>query len=1246
MKSSIAALVCTLLGLIQVTLRANVDYVPLNTPRPTPAKLAGASTKSKTPAKAAPKPSAKSSAPIRKGQIDFLTQVRPILAANCFSCHGPEKNSGQLRLDAKQLALKGGVSGPAIVPGNSQKSYMLQRILGHGDEAQMPIGKPPLTAPQVAIIRSWIDQGAVWPEPAAATKASLKQHWAFIKPLRPTLPPVKRAGWVRNPLDHFILARLEQHGLSPSPEATRATLLRRVSLDLTGLPPSPEEVDAFIADQSPNAYEKVVDRLLASPHYGERWGRHWLDLARYADTNGYEKDRARTIWPYRDWVINALNSDMPFDQFTVEQLAGDMLPNATPSQKIATGFHRNTMLNEEGGIDVEEFRDKAVVDRVQTTATAWLGMTLQCAQCHNHKYDPVSQKEYYQFYALLNNADEPEFQIPDSSITARREESEAKIRQIEADYEKNFPAGETSLDWQPLSVIQATSTQGATLTAQNDGAILVSGALPDTDTYTVVAKTEGTDITAFRLEALTDASLSRTGPGRLGADGNGNFVVTDLKITATPATGGEAKVVTLTGARADVLQPNFEVAKAIDGDPKTGWAIADASGPLNQNRTATFTTQQPVGFPQGTTFTITIDQQYHKHTLGRFRLSAGRKVLGAPAMNKGQFLQAKLTEWEQQVAAKSARWTPLEPTKFSRNYHATITKLDDSSLLFTGDNYYRDEYKLEFQSKLKTITAIRLEVLPHATLPNGGPGRSPSGGFLLSEFTVSAASTQKPDALMPVALQAATADYGSAPPKAIDGKKDTHWTASSGDAKPHAIVFRFKEPLVNEAGARLAISILSNYHQQENIGRLRISATSDAGEVQASGLPADLETIIVTPKEQRTTEQKARLQKYFLSVTPLLDERHKQIAALRTAMPRYQTTMIMQERDKLRPTQIHRRGEFLNVGDEVTPSVPSVLPPLPASAPRNRLSLARWLVSPDNPLVSRVVMNRSWTAFFGRGIVNSVEDFGTMGEAPSHPQLLDWLATEFIRRKWSMKAMHRLVVTSATYRQSSQTTPRLLKDDPANVWLARGPRVRVEAEIVRDIALVASGLLHRRIGGPSVYPPQPDGIVDLSWGAMTWPTSQGEERYRRGLYTFLKRTSPYPGLTILDGTNADVTCARRNRSNTPLQALATLNDSVFVEAAQAMARRVLEKGPADVSGRMKYAFRLCLSREPDAREQEQLTAYYQTQLARFRDGSADASTVALSDPKQATAHKNLPELAAWTVVSRILLNLDETITKE
>ncbi len=1189
--------------------------------------------------------------------VDFERDIQPLFARYCLTCHDGQKRRGGLRLDHRPDALAGGDSGPAFEAGKSGESLLIEKVAGLDPASVMPPKGERLSAEQIGLIRAWIDQGANWPEAAVASRTK-SEHWAFQKPVRPDLPEVKNTAWPRNPIDRFILARLENEGLHPSPEADRATLIRRLYLDLIGLPPTVQEVDAFVNDPSSDAYETVVDRLLASPHYGERWGRRWLDRARYADTNGYEKDRPRSIWPYRDWVIQALNDDMPFDRFTIEQIAGDLLPDAGVSQKVATGFHRNTMINEEGGIDVEEFRFASVVDRVATTGAVWLGLTIQCAQCHSHKFDPITQREYYQFFAFLNNADEPDIELPDPAIASKRAEIASRIARLEADLENQFPAEDSLENWHVLKPVEATSSGGAILSSQPDGSLLVSGPSTATDSYTLAFDTDLTGIEAIRLEALTDPSLPNTGPGRTP---HGNFVLTEIAVSASPRGKTEpAEAIELTGAAADFSQTGFEVRNALDGNPKTGWAIDDGSGHLNKNRTATFPLKRPLGLEGGTRLIVRLDQQYGgTHTLGRFRISARTATTSKPdpsepiAERRRRHLASKLAAWESSI--RPVRWETLTPTRLVSKKHATMTVLDDQSVLVHGDKPNNDVYEVELPTDRKGITAFRLEVLPHESLPDGGPGRAPLfsvGDFILTEVDARIAPDADPKAEERIKIQNASQDY-SEPNRpaslAIDGVPDSGWTVKGGIGKPHAAVFEFAEAVGDGRPSKLHLTLHQFGIHQMTIGRFRLSVTTDPLPVKASGVPDEIERLLLVPAAERTSEQSETLKRYYLlSVAPELKKSHEQIEALRRSMPAYPTTMVLQEREPshARITHIHKRGEFLKPTDPVEPGVPSVLHPLPDGAPRNRLTLARWLVSEDNPLVGRVVMNRLWHAYFGRGLVGTVEDFGTRGDRPTHPELLDWLATEFPRTGWSLKRMHRLIVTSATYRQGSRVTPELLARDPRNELLARGPRFRVEAEVIRDIALSASGLLNPKIGGPSVFPPQPEGATALAYGQNDWPTSEGPDRYRRGLYTYLKRTAPYAAFITFDAPTSETVCVRRERSNTPLQALTLLNDAVFVEASQAMARRVLEEAGNSEEERARHAFRLCVARSPKPDELAAILSFHKEQLERFRSGELDASKVAGLDHRAPSEGQDPSELAAWTSVSRAILNLDETLTKE
>ncbi len=1006
--------------------------------------------------------------------IDFERDVKPIFAKTCVRCHGAKKLQGGLALDTKVAAFTGGDDGPAIVPGKSAESRLYRYVAGLDEDTVMPPDGDELPAAQVATIKAWIDQGAVWNETSVAKTGT--DHWSFKKPARPELPAVKQASWPHNEIDRFVLARLEKEGFSPSPEADRATLIRRLSLDLTGLPPSIEEVDAFLADTRADAYERLVDRLLASPQYGERWARFWLDRARFADTNGYEKDRERSVWPYRDWVIRAFNSDKPFDRFTVEQIAGDLLPNATTDQKVATGFHRNTMVNEEGGIDVEEFRFAAMVDRMATTSAVWLGLTIQCAQCHTHKYDPITQREYYSLMAFLNNADEPELDVPDDDQVRRRAAAEAEIRSLEQgrtlpDLEEKILAWEKKqhpVRWDVLRPLKMTSKKHATMTLRADGSVLVSGDKPNNDVYEIEVALPSTNFqdnpTALRLEVLPDPSLPDGGPGRAPLFSVGDFLLTE----------------------------------------------------------------------------VTVDGIY------------------------------------------------LDPRPDDRSGSPTLPIVNSRD-----PNIFKPK-------------------------PDHGPDVRETRRLALADASASYHAAGRPVSL------------------AIDGITDTGWSVAGGIGKAHHAVFNIKKNLGSSGhGAsprKFVITLHQEYIHQTTIGRFRISTTNAKRPVKASSLPADVETTLLVPRDKRSVLQQSLIRDHFLSVTPELAALNKTIAEKRAALPKYPTSLVMLERkpEHARVTKIHKRGEFLKETDPVEPGVPAVLHALPSMAFKNRLGFANWLVADDNPLVGRVIVNQIWQAVFGRGIVSTPEDFGAQGSKPSHPELLDWLAVEFPSRGWSLKALQRLIVTSSTYRQSSKATPALLAKDPKNELLARGPRFRVDAETVRDIALAASGLLSEKLGGPSVFPPQPEGATSLAYGGNSWQNSTGADRYRRGLYTYLKRTAPYASFVVMDGPTSDTTCVRRERSNTPLQALTLLNDAVFMEAAQALAKRVIDPKGLSTEERATIAFRLCVARSPRSDELSRLVAFHDRQFKRARETTKDSEA----------------EVAAWTSVARVLLNLDETITKE
>ncbi len=840
--------------------------------------------------------------PAAERQVDFSRDIQPLLESRCVVCHGPAQQMNGLRLDRGADALKGGNAGPVIEPGNSAQSKLIHLVAGVGQKVIMPPAGPKLSGEEVGLLRAWIDQGAHWAETAADAESDLSSapkeptHWSFRQLQRPELPAVEKSSWIRNHVDSFVLARLEAEGIEPSPEAPRATLARRVSLDLTGLPPDPAVVEGFVADRRPDAYERLVDELLESEHFGERWARPWLDLTRYADSDGYEKDRTRPhAWRYRHWVIHALNRDMPFDRFTIEQIAGDLLPRAGVEQRVASGMHRNTLKNREGGVNIEQYRFEETIDRANTVGTVWLGLSVGCAQCHDHKYDPVTQKDYYSFYAFFNSIEEVDIDAP--------------------------LAGE----------------MGPYLAAR-----------PDRD--------------RTRREILAKH-------------------------------------------RVHELQPPWE-AKLLEAAKSPGkwtdWDLSYDVLPLYMDR--------------------------------------GHQVLAAPPSERDPLDAYTLTRF------------------FLKNYKRVIPK-----------QHYEE---LGFEEADKTLQ----------TIDDDFPGLS-------------------------------------------------------------------------------------------------------------------------------------RAQ----SVADLADPR---------------------------PTHIHIRGGWDRPGLPVEPDTPGFLPALgfAGEGTPTRLDLAKWLVSRDNPLTARVTVNRIWQEYFGRGLVVTSENFGTQGEKPSHPKLLDWLAVEFMEQGWSLKKLHKQIVMSATYRQSSNDRPDLKEKDPGNVLLAQQSRLRLPAELIRDGALAASGLLDPTIGGPSVKPPQPEGVAALAYaGQVKWRTSAGSDAYRRGLYIHFQRAVPYPFLMTFDSPDMQVTQCRRERSNTPLQALNLLNDGVFFESAQALAARVLQQAPAqNCTGRLDYAYRLTLARRPTGREQERMLAFYHEQTERL----AHAPELRAALFPAAIEDRTPLETAAWTALARVVLNLDEFITRE
>ncbi len=1013
--------------------------------------------------------------PAVERKVDFGQDVQPLLKDRCWSCHAGEKQESGLRLDRRDLMMNGGDLGRILEPGQSDSSRLIHYVHGTDPDHVMPPEGDRLTKEQIGILRAWIDQGCEWPESANISTAK-NSHWAYQPIKSQSLPAVKDQSWPRNEIDHFVLAELERRGIVPSPEANRFMLLRRLSLDLTGLLPTIEEVDSFVNDTTPDAYDKLVDRLLVSPHFGERWGRHWLDMARYADSDGYEKDNPRPdAYRWRDWVIDAINADMPFDQFTIEQLAGDLLPDATSMQRLATAFHRQTLTNTEGGTDQEQFRVEACFDRTETTGTVWLGLTVGCARCHSHKYDAITQREYYQLFSVFNNGDESTTTVPKSDA----------------------------------------------------------------------------DVAAYSgLKAAFDEKLS-------------------------------------------TLRTQLAEAQLAQAAEFTKWQV----GTLNRLKTAA---TDPV--------------KLH--------------VLKQPTYASETGIQ-----FEQQ---------------------------NGGVVLVRGENPERAVYSITGQSNLKSVTGLRLDVFPDTSLPANGPGRVAHGNFVLSELTMEIASKPDFSAAQRVEFASAKADFEQADrpwaaKNVLDGDDQSGWAIAPEYGKEHWLTASLKQPLDLTSNSYVRIRLSHQYGQQHTIGRFKLSLLT--GIESDAALPENIVNALNQPEDQRSEEQKQQLQDHFNHQTSPVKELVTQIDELKKQeppKPELSVRIVVQRTQNPRKTHVLRRGEFLNPLTELEVQ-PAGLATLPAfsvrenNPPGDRLDLARWLVSPENPLTPRVTANHIWRLLFGHGIVRTANDFGVRGEKPTHPELLDWLAADLLsgsgtQRAWSRKALIRRVVTSATYRQASKHRPELRDVDPQNLLLARQNRIRVEGEIVRDISLDVSGLLSRKMGGPSVYPPLPPGIAELSYaGNFKWADSQGEDRYRRGMYTFFKRTSPHPNLITFDCPDANITCIERQSSNTPLQALTSLNNETFAETARAFARRLLSTDNADDTARLSYAMRLCLARTITPDEQVQLQALLDDSKTWYAAHPDQAGQLI---GKETVAGVPSETAAAWISVARVLLNLDEFITRE
>ncbi|MCG6156078.1 PSD1 and planctomycete cytochrome C domain-containing protein [Rubinisphaera margarita] len=1002
----------------------------------------------------------------RAADIDFNRDIRPVLSDKCFLCHGPDETTREvgLRLDVRENAVEYG----ALVPGDAAASAIIERITSTDPDLVMP---PPstdktMTPAEVAKMRQWIEQGAEY-----------DQHWAFVPPERPELPEVENEALVHSPIDRFVLARLEKEGMSFSSQADRSTMIRRLYLDLTGLPPTLAAQHRWQNEPAADWDAKLVEHLLASPHYGEHWARWWLDAARYADSDGYEKDKQRSVWFYRDWVIDALNSNKPYNEFVIEQIAGDLIPGADQQSRIATGFLRNSMINEEGGADPEQFRVEGMFDRMDAIGKSILGLTTQCAQCHTHKYDPLQQSEYYQMFAAIN------------------------------------------------------------------------------------------------------------------------------------------------------------------------------------------------GFHEAITTVYTPEQQEE-----RKQIHARMASLEEQVKNRYPEWKQELKEWEKHLAEQQVDWQTVVPTEIPFEGQK-FRILDDGSVLSESFAPAKSTVVLGTTLPAQEIKAVRLDLLTHPQLPHNGPGRSLYGTGALTEFEVNV--TPKGEKVRKVKFVRAMADFNPAESHlpdafrendaendhrvtgpieyAIDGEKKTAWTTDIDPGRRnqdmHAI-FVPEEPLNFDQEFELSWRLVQTHggsNSDDNdsyiMGRYRFSV-SDQDIPGEQTIPSPVEAVLAVPVEERTPQQWTTLLHHWRKTRPELAGVNAEFEELWKSYPAGHSQLTAQEMGEGRETFVMERGDFLSPGDQVTPGAPSFLNPFQDTEAPDRLDFARWLVSRDSPTTARALVNRIWQAYFENGIVSTPEDLGSQSPPPSHPLLIDWLAVEFMESGWDLKHLHRLIVTSNTYRQTSSASEQRRQKDPVNTLLSRGARFRVDAEIVRDIALTASGLLNPELGGESIYPPAPEFLFQppASYGPKNWPLSPVEQQRRRSLYVHKYRSVPYPPLQVFDIPKGDAACVRRTRSNTPLQALVLLNEPQFVSFAQALTKRLLDESNGTDADRIQYGYRLALSREASPEEVEILTELLNAQ--RERIAADELKLDLLVDDEFCRTEVQRSEFAAWLIVARTLLNLDETITRQ
>jgi hypothetical protein len=1420
--------------------------------------------------------------------VKFLTQVRPILAQRCFQCHGPDESArkGKLRLDLQSEAFAERKNGHAIAPGKLAGSLVWERITADDENEKMPpVGEAePLTKTQLDTIKAWIEQGAQWQE-----------HWSFQPPRKPAMPKVVNQAWVRDPLDAFVLERLEREKLEPETEATREAWLRRVSFDLTGLPPTPAEIDGFLKDKSSNAWDKQVDRLLSSPRYGERQAQIWLDLARYADSSGYQSDAPRNIWKWREWVINSLNANMPYDQFVLEQLAGDLLPNATLAQKVATGFNRNHPTNSEAGEEEDEYRSAYVIDRVNTTATTFLGLTLACAQCHDHKYDPISQRDYYSFYSFFNNVKErdtdvisprPSIPVPNpdqaprladlktriDSLKARLDRDDPTIDAAQKEWEKKTRArlGEP-VKWTTVRPAGMNSRNGSLLKLLDDGSILSTGLAPVRDTYDVMVLPGKQRIAALRLEVLPDDSNPEKALGRAT---DGRFVLSGFEIRNTTfSESQEPPLVYMSRAEADINQKlkedpatfdmipgSIQSAVVADGAVGSGFGFGGGWTIVNDERRkaheAIFLPLDPLETNDASVLRFSLHQNggKFKSLISRFRISytddnrvrewflpaqtklwsslgpfpsedvtkafktvfepekgikqepldlkaSFQKVVLPPAStNKAPASAAPGSPATKVAAPKPAEKVPMPP---STKDTGTLTvdnpptppmplppmapataeaskpapnlgeppskprpteKKENKEAAKKEDQKVGETVPIKEEAKpveprptdqgvkpaeLKKSKPEKITWIEQRRWRDGSP--APIQGVKSASYLTRKVISTAPRTAMVeidgvagfkiwlngelVQSQVPDPSLPQSPPKPAD-KKPTGDESEVKDPKPEADDDKPADPEIppditdllmgrqrSKTAKRFRVGLRQGENEivlkvvLQNDGAFTFNLTAEGDDMisyevatavrlevkdplkpaepspilspalaKVDAKPVDVKRAIkeeepkkvslvgeksapltsgeeenkLTPTERRQKVLREFYRSNIDTVGRILAEEltnlKREERLVKAQVPQ---TLIMEEleKEKSRQAYIFLRGLYKNRGPNVEPTTPAVLPPMPKDVPRNRLGLAQWLMSPQHPLTARVLVNRIWMQYFGNGIVRTAEDFGIRGEPPTHPELLDYLATELVDSKWDLKKLHKRIVLSATYRQSSTASKAKIERDPENLLLARGPRMRLTAEMIRDNALSVSGLLFEKIGGESIKPMQP---------ANAWKTVEGmpsayrrdrdEKQYRRALYVYWKRGSPYPSMLNFDAAKRDACTVTRANTTTPLQALTLLNDPVYVECAKMLGQRMIKAREAigyardltkaeEDKRRLTYGFRLCTSRPPTDVELSILQKLLDDQRAHFTADAAAAKKLLAQGDAKIDESLAPAEVAAWATVGSTLLNLDATIRR-